>query len=60
MGGVVADGHEMDTPANERWCCNKRHGEDGEVIKTMVTTTEDTAGIGTVAAAWENEDDKTG
>jgi hypothetical protein len=50
--GVVAGGHEVDTPANKRWSRNKRHGEDEEVSDAKATTEEDAAGVGTVAAGW--------
>jgi hypothetical protein len=50
----------MDTPANKRWCHNERHEEEMEVADTMATTEEDSAGIGTVAAGWEDEDNETG
>ncbi len=49
----------MDTPANERWCRDERHEEEKEVADAMVTTEEDAAGIGTVAAGWKDEDDET-
>ncbi len=45
-GGVVTGGHEVDTPANEKQCHNKRHGEEEEVADAMVTMKEDAAGIG--------------
>ncbi len=31
-----------------------------EVTDAMVTTEDDAAGVGTVAAGWEDEDDETG
>jgi hypothetical protein len=46
-------------PANERRCRNKRHGEEEEVADAMLTTEEDAAGVGLVAAGWEDEDDET-
>jgi hypothetical protein len=58
MGGVVASGHEVGTPANKRRCHNKRHGEDDKIAKAMATMEEDAAGVGTVAAGWVNEDNK--
>ncbi len=48
----------MDTPANERQCCNERHEEEMEVADTMVTTEEEAASVGTMAAGWEDEDDE--
>ncbi len=59
-GGIVSGGHEVDTPANQRWCRNKRHGEKEEVIDAMAMMEKDAAGVGTVAAGWEDKDDKTG
>ncbi len=49
----------MDTPANKKQCHNKRHEEEMEVAGAMATTEEDAAGIGMVAAGWEDEDDET-
>jgi hypothetical protein len=46
----------VDTPANERQCCNVRHGEEEEVADAMAMKKEDEAGIGTMAIGWENED----
>ncbi len=40
----------MDTPANERWCRGKRHGEEEEVTDAMATTEEDVAVTVSVAA----------
>ncbi len=51
--------HEVDMPANKRWCCNKRHGEDKEGADAMAMTEEDAAGIGMVVAGWEDEDNET-
>ncbi len=50
----------MDTPANERRCRDERHEEEMEVADAIATTEEDAAGVGTVAAGWEDEDDETG
>ncbi len=60
MIGVVAGKHEVDMSENERRCRNERHGEEEEVADAMAMTEEDVAGIGTVAAGWEDEDDDTG
>jgi hypothetical protein len=49
----------VDTPANKRWCRNERHGGEEEVADVMAMTEEDAAGIGTVAAGWEDEDNET-
>ncbi len=49
----------MDTPANKRRCHNKRHGEKEEVADVMAMTEEDAAGIWTVVARWEDEDNET-
>jgi hypothetical protein len=46
----------VDTPANKRWCCHKRHGEEENIADPMATTEEDAAGIGMVAAGWDDED----
>ncbi len=43
----------MDTPANERPCRGKRHGEEEKVADTMATTEENAAVAGMVAAAWD-------
>jgi hypothetical protein len=59
-GGAVAGGREVDTPANDRRCRNKRHGEEEEVPDAMAMTEKDTVGVGTVAAGWEDEDNETG
>jgi hypothetical protein len=59
MGGIVAGGCEVDTPANKRQCLNKRHGEEVEVADAMAMTEEDAAGVGTVRAGWEDEDNET-
>ena len=58
-GGVVVGGCEVDTPANKRQCRNERYGEEEEVADAMATTKEDAAGIGTVLAGWEDEDNET-
>ncbi len=50
----------MDMPANKRQCRNKRHEEEMEVADEMATMEEDAAGVGTVAAGWEDEGDETG
>ncbi len=50
----------MDTPANERRCRNERREKEIEVADAMATTEEDAAGVGTVAAGWEDEDYETG
>ncbi len=47
-------------PANKRWCHDKRHEEEMKVAEAMATTEEDAAGIGTVAARWEDKHDETG
>ncbi len=60
MGGVVAGRHEVDTPANQRWCRNKRREEENKVVDAREKTEEDAAGVGMVAAGWEDEDNKTG
>ncbi len=60
MGGIVAGGREVDTPANKRRCRNKRLWEEEEVADAMATTEEDAAGVGTVASGWEDEDNETG
>jgi hypothetical protein len=49
----------VDTHANERWCCNKRPEEE-DIADAMATTEEDAAGVGTVAAGWEDENNETG
>ncbi len=56
--GWEAKSVEVDTPANKRRCHNKRHGEEEEVTDAMAMTEEDAAGIGTVAAGWEDEDNE--
>jgi hypothetical protein len=48
----------VDTPAHERWCCNERHGEEEEVADAMGAIKEDAAGIVTVAAEWEDENNE--
>ncbi len=48
----------MDTPANKRCSHNKRHGAEEEVTDAMAMTEEDAAGVGTVAAGWEDEDNE--
>ncbi len=58
-GGIVTSRREVDTPANKRRCRNKQHGEEEEVADAMATTKEDAAGIGTVLAGWEDEDNET-
>jgi hypothetical protein len=50
MGGIVTSGREVDTPANKRRCCNKKHGEEEDIADAMAMTEEDAAGIGTMAA----------
>ncbi len=45
-------------PANEIRCRNERHDEEIEVADTMATMGEDAAGIGMVAAGWEDEDNE--
>jgi hypothetical protein len=60
MGELVASGHEVNTPAKEKQCRNKRHGEEEEVADAMAMAEEDAAGIGRVAAGLDNEDDETG
>jgi hypothetical protein len=50
----------MDMPANEKQCLNKRHEEEMEVADAMVIMKEDAAGVRTVAAGWEDEDNETG
>ncbi len=50
----------MDTPANKRQCRNKRHVEEMEVSDAMATMEVDAAGVGTVVAGWEDEDNETG
>jgi hypothetical protein len=52
-GGVVAGGHEVDTPANERWCHSKRHGEEEEVVDAMATMEDDAAVPATVTTGWD-------
>jgi hypothetical protein len=49
----------VDTPANKRWCHKERHGEEEEVADAMAMTEDDAAGIGSVAAGWEDEYNKT-
>ncbi len=49
-GGVVAGRREVDTPANERRCRNKRHGEEEEVTDAMAIMEEDAVGIRMMAA----------
>jgi hypothetical protein len=51
---------EVDTPANKRQCCNKRHGMKKEVIDAMAMKEDDAEGIETMAAELEDEDDETG
>ncbi len=55
QGGAIR-GDGVDMPANERRCRDERHKEEMEVADEMATTEEDAAGIGTVAAGWEDED----
>ncbi len=50
----------MEMPANERRCRNERHEEEMEFTDAMATTEEAAAGVGTVAAGWEDEDNKNG
>ncbi len=50
----------MDTPANKRQCRNERHEEEMKVADAMATTEEDAAGIRTVVAEWDDEDNETG
>jgi hypothetical protein len=52
-GGVIAGGREVDTPANERQCRSKRHGEEEKVAEAMATVEEDAAVAGMVAAGWD-------
>ncbi len=47
-------------PANKRRCRNQRHEEEMEVADAMATMEEDAAGLGMVAARWEDEDNETG
>ncbi len=51
-GGIVT-GRQVDMPANERRCRNKRHGEEEEVADTMTMMEEDAADIGSVVSGWE-------
>ncbi len=50
----------MDTPANKRQSCNERHEEEMEVADAMATMEDDAAGVGTVVAVLEDEDNETG
>jgi hypothetical protein len=47
-------------PADKRRCHDKRHKEEMEVTNAIATTGEDAAGIGTVVAGWEDEENQTG
>ncbi len=49
---------EGDTPANKRRCRNERHGEKEEVADAMAMMEKDAAGVGMVAAGWEDEDNE--
>ncbi len=53
-------GGGVDTPVNKGRCRDERHDKVMEVADAMATTEEDAAGLGTVAAGWEDEGDKTG
>jgi hypothetical protein len=58
-GGIVAGGCEVDRPANKRLCHKERHAEEEEVGDPMATTGEDAAGMGMVAAGWDDDDNET-
>jgi hypothetical protein len=47
-------------PANKRRRRDEKHEEDMEVADAMATMEEDAAGIETVAAVWEDENNETG
>ncbi len=49
----------MDTPANERRCRNRRHGEEEEVTDAMALMEEDVVNVGMVMAGCEDEDNET-
>ncbi len=59
QGGATRGGG-VDMPADKRRCHDKRHKEEMEVTNAIATTGEDAAGIGTVVAGWEDEENQTG
>ncbi len=44
---------------DKRWCRDERHDEEMEIADAMAKTEEDAAGVGMVAAGWEDEDNET-